>query len=82
MGFSVRYVRYACMLCTLCDCIVQIADTYAALLCTNVICAQSTICAELWLMVFRRLPDGLTIRGPRERRNVHNAISGTFQRAL
>ena len=45
---------------------------------------QSSIglCAELWLMVFRRVPDGLTICGPRERRNVHNVISGTFQRAL
>ena len=33
-------------------------------------------------MVFRRLPDDPTICGPRERRDVQNAISGTFQRGL
>ena len=36
----------------------------------------------LWLMLFRCLRNGVTICGPRERRNVHNDISGTFQMAL
>ena len=80
-GVSLRCVRYACMLCTLCVGIVHIAGK-APLFCTHVICAQSTICAELWLMVFRRFPDDPTICGPRERRDVQNAISGTFQRGL
>ena len=37
-GFSIRFVRYACMLCTLCVCIVHI-DGKAPLFCTHVICA-------------------------------------------
>ena len=37
-GFSLRFVRYACMLCTLCVCIVHIAGK-APLFCTHVICA-------------------------------------------
>ena len=50
--------------------------------CTHVICAYSATCAELWLIVFRYLRSGATVCGPRERRNVHNDISGTFQMAL
>ena len=46
------------------------------------LCAYSATCAELWLIVFRCLRSGVTICGPRERRNVHNDISGTFQMAL
>ena len=34
------------------------------------------------IIVFRCLRGGVTICGPKERRDVHNAISGTFQRAL
>ena len=37
-GFPFRFVRYACMLCTLCVCIVYI-DGKASLFCTHVICA-------------------------------------------
>ena len=37
-GFSIRCVRYACMLWTLCGCIVHIAGK-APLFCTHVICA-------------------------------------------
>ena len=37
-GFSLRVVRYACMLCTLCVCIVHIAGK-APLFCFHVICA-------------------------------------------
>ena len=50
--------------------------------CTHVICALSATCAELWLIVLMCLRGGVTSCGPKERRDVHNAISGTFQRAL
>ena len=50
--------------------------------CTNLICAYSATCAELSLIEFRCLRSGVTISGPRERRNVYNDISGTFKMAL
>ena len=50
--------------------------------CTHVISAYSATCAEQWLIVFRCLRSGVTICGPRERRNVHNDISETFQMAM
>ena len=69
------------LLCTSRACIVNIS-VRRLMFCTHVICAYSAICAELWLVLFKCLRSGVTICGPRERRNVHNDISGTFQMAL
>ena len=76
---SVMYVMF--VLCTLRACIVKIS-VRRRMFCTHVICAYSATCAELWIVVFRYLQCGVTICGPRERRNVHNDISDTFHMAL
>ena len=76
--FSFRYVRYACVM--------YVTGMYRQNICqaTYVLysCACSDTYAEQWLIVFRCLRGGVIICGPRERRNVHNDISGTFQMAL
>ena len=69
------------VLCTLRACIVKIS-VRRRMFCNHVICVYSATCAELWIIIFRCLQGGVTICGARERRNVHNDISETFQMAL
>ena len=76
---SVMYVMF--VLCTLRACIAKIA-VRRRMFCTYVICVYSATCAELWLMLFSCLRSGVTICGPKERRNVHNEMSKTFQMTL
>ena len=67
---SVMYVML--LLCTLRACVVNMSGDVCF-----VICAYSATCAELWFIVFRCLRGGVTMCGPRQRRNVHNDISET-----
>ena len=75
------------VLCTLRACIVKIS-VRRRMFCKLYpcdMCVISYMCgtrAELWSVVCMCLRGGVTICGPRERPNVHNDISETFQMAL
>ena len=67
--------------CRLYACIVKISVS-RRMLCTHVICAYSATCPELRLIVFMCVRGRVTICGLRERRNVYNDNSETFEMAL